>query len=41
MSKRFAAAAVVLAVVISLASACIVILRAPAELPHMRYIVLA
>ena len=41
MSKRFAVVAVMLAIIVSIASACVVILQAPTEPPHMRHLVLA
>ena len=41
MSKRLALAAVVLAIIVSIASACVVIAGAPTEPPHMRQLILA
>jgi len=41
MSKRIAVIAVMLAIVVSVASACVVIAHAPDEPPHMRHLILA
>jgi hypothetical protein len=41
MSKRFAVVAVLLAIIVSIASACVVILQAPTEPSHMRNLVIA
>jgi len=41
MSKRIAVIAVMLAIVVSVASACVVIAHTPDEPPHMRYLILA
>jgi hypothetical protein len=41
MSKRLAVVAVLIAIVVSLASACIVIAHSPTEPPHMRNLVIA
>jgi hypothetical protein len=41
MSKRVAVAAVIAAIVVSIASAFVVIASAPAQPPHMRHLILA
>jgi hypothetical protein len=41
MSKRVAVAAVIAAIIVSIASACVVILQPPTEPSHMRHLVIA